>query len=120
MSREGLSRWHANRIDKISTIDYATLVLAHPLSPDKSKRLIRDVIQKGGVIWGRHVLEDKFPKEKLNTVDCINVMRGGTVDPPEFENGEWRYRVWTSKITVVVSLVDNSRLRVVTAWRTGR
>jgi hypothetical protein len=31
-------------------------------------------------------------------VDETNVLRGGVVDPAEFENGSWRYRVRTACI----------------------
>ena len=58
--------------------------------------------------------------DDLTTVDCENVLRGGVVRPGEYENGTWRYRVETSKITVVVGFRSAQELMVVTAWRSGR
>jgi hypothetical protein len=56
-------------------------------------------------------------KDDLSNVDVTNVLRGGVVEPPEFENGSWRYRVRTLKIAVIVAFRTESELRVVTAWR---
>jgi hypothetical protein len=58
--------------------------------------------------------------DDLTTVDCENVLRGGVVRPGEYEHGNWRYRVETSKITVVVAFRSEQELVVVTAWRSGR
>jgi hypothetical protein len=65
-------------------------------------------------------------KDGLSDVDVVNVLRGGVVRPAEFENGSWRYRVETQRITVVVAFdpdpdeaetEDEIELVVVTAWR---
>ena len=58
--------------------------------------------------------------DDLTTVDCENVLRGGVVRPGEYEHGTWRYRVETSKITVVIAFRSEQELVVVTAWRSGR
>jgi hypothetical protein len=59
-------------------------------------------------------------------VDLVNVLRGGTVEAPAWENGEWRYRVRTQRMTVVVAFdpdpedadsEDEIELSIVTAWR---
>jgi hypothetical protein len=50
-------------------------------------------------------------------VDVTNVLRGGVVDPAEFENGSWRHRVRTARIAVIVAFRSETELRVVTAWR---
>ena len=55
----------------------------------------------------------------LTTVDCVNVLRAGVVDPPELENGTWRYRVRGGWINVVVAFRSEDTLVVITAWRTG-
>ena len=54
----------------------------------------------------------------MSTVDCLNVLRGGSVEEAEYENGEWRYRVHTGKMSVVVRFEDDTELMIVTAWRT--
>jgi hypothetical protein len=56
----------------------------------------------------------------LTAVDATNVLRGGVVEPGEFENGSWRYRIRTQRIYVVVSFRSETELRVVTAWRWKR
>ena len=52
----------------------------------------------------------------LTTGDCINVLKAGTVDPAEWENGTWRYRVRAGGITVVIAFRDVQALTVITAW----
>ncbi len=56
-------------------------------------------------------------KDGLAEVDVVNVLRGGVVEPGEWENGSWRYRVWTSRIAVVLAFRSETMLVVVTAWR---
>jgi hypothetical protein len=73
-------------------------VLVEPLSPPDARRLIREILH-------------------LTMVDVTNVLRGGVVDPAEFENGSWRYRVRTARIAVIVAFRSETELRVVTAWR---
>ena len=65
--------------------------------------------------------------DHLTDVDVVNVLRGGTVRPPDFINREWRYRVETPKMCVVVTFDPEParetdpdtdvELIVVTAWR---
>ena len=66
--------------------------------------------------FSRHV-EEEMAKDKLTMVDVTNILRGGVVDPAEFENGSWRYRVRSARIAVIVAFRSESELRVVTAWR---
>ncbi len=66
--------------------------------------------------FSKHALEE-MANDDLTTVDCINVLRGGVVEPPEFERGSWRYRVRTARICVVVVFRSETALAVVTAWR---
>lgn len=60
---------------------------------------------------------EPWAKDNLAMVDCTNVLRGGVVDPPDFEKGTWRYRVRTMRIRVVVAFRLDSKLVIVTAWR---
>jgi hypothetical protein len=66
-----------------------------------AKQRIRDILAKGSVSFSNHALEE-MDKDKLTAVDVTNVLRGGVVDPAEFENGSWRYRVRTARIAVIV------------------
>jgi hypothetical protein len=87
-----------------------------PFHPTQARRLIQRIINDGDVSWTRHAL-DEMAKDNLTTVDCINVLRGGVVEPAEEIRGTWRYRVCTARIYVVVGFRSETRLVVVTAWR---
>lgn len=87
-----------------------------PLKPDDARSLIRKIIESGVVAPSGHALEE-MANDTLDMVDCTNVLRGGVVDPPEFERGTWRYRVRTMRICVVVAFRSDSKLVIVTAWR---
>lgn len=90
-----------------------------PLSQPEAKRLIREILARGEVVSSRHATEE-MKNDDLTMVDCINVLRGGVVEPAEWENGTWRYRVHTQRIWVVVAFRSETRLVVVTAWRSKR
>jgi len=90
-----------------------------PLMPDAAKILIRQILQTGRFTYTRHS-KDEMLADDLTTVDCENVLRGGVVRPGELERGTWRYRVETSRITVVVAFRSEHELVIVTAWRMER
>jgi hypothetical protein len=90
--------------------------LREPLSPRDAKRLIARILATGDVRFSQHAL-DEMAKDHLDTVDCTNVLRGGVVDPPEWENRSWRYHVRTARMCVVVAFRSSTALAVVTAWR---
>jgi hypothetical protein len=87
-----------------------------PLDPTRARQRIRNILNSGTVSFSGHALEE-MAKDNLTTVDCTNVLRGGVVEPPEFERGTWRYRVRTNRIYVVVTFRSETQLVVVTAWR---
>ena len=43
----------------------------------------------------------RMEQRNISSLDCINVLRGGIVAAAEYENGSWRYRVHTPKMSVV-------------------
>lgn len=90
-----------------------------PLHPVKAKKLILAILATGTVSWSKHAF-DEMAADNLTTVDVVNVLRAGVVQPGEFENGSWRYRVSTQRITVVVAFRSETHLVVVTAWRHKR
>lgn len=53
-------------------------------------------------------------------MDCCNVLGGGWVEPGEYENGSWRYRVRTARMCFVITFRSEDALVVVTAWREKR
>ena len=48
------------------------------------------------------------------------MLPAGVFEPPEYVNREWRYRVHTSRICIVIVFRSAERLRIVTAWRVAR
>ncbi len=90
-----------------------------PLSPPDARRLIREILTAGEVVSSRHAA-DEMAKDDLTLIDCINILHGGVVEPAELERGTWRYRVHARRISVVVAFRSETRLVVVTAWRSRR
>ncbi|MCY4120592.1 MAG: DUF4258 domain-containing protein [Acidobacteria bacterium] len=86
-----------------------------PFGEQTAKRLIRQCITDGLVIWTNHALQ-RCSERGLTTVDCVNALKAGAVDPAEWENGTWRYRVRAGRITVVVAFRNVRALTVITVW----
>jgi hypothetical protein len=99
-----------------SSHDVYVVDVGGPLGPEDAKRLIRAILERGEVVPSGHALEE-LEKDKLTMVDATNVLRGGVVDPPDFERGTWRYRVRTMRICIVVAFRSETKLAVVTGWR---
>jgi len=91
-------------------------IAGEPLKPADARRVIRAILERGTVSFSKHALEE-MANDELTTVDCVNVLRGGVVEPAELEGGSWRYRVTTEKICVVGAFRSDTALVVVTAWR---
>jgi hypothetical protein len=87
-----------------------------PFDPSEAKERIRSILDTGVVVPSGHALEE-MEKDDLTLVDCTNVLRGGWVEPAEWERGTWRYRVRTARICVVVAFRSESKLAIVTVWR---
>jgi Domain of unknown function (DUF4258) len=87
-----------------------------PFTPQHARKLIQEILKTGTVSFSKHAF-DEMAKDQLTTVDCINVLRGGVVEPPELRDGTWRYHVRTARICVVVAFRSETHLVVVTAWR---
>ncbi len=101
-----------------------------PLNPVAAKALIRRLLDDGKFVspTARSHARKEMNKDNLTDVDLVNVVRGGTAEPPEWENCEWRYRLRTHRMTVVVAFDpdpeyaesdDEVELCIVTAWRTS-
>ena len=87
-----------------------------PLKALDAKRLAREIVDEGTVEFSFHA-EDEMKKDNLIASDCLNLIRAGVYQPPDFINGQWRYRAETAQMCVVVTFRSATRLRVVTAWR---
>lgn len=90
-----------------------------PLKPTDARKLIREIVENGFVEVSGHA-RDEMGEDDLETTDCLNVLRGGAVGPAEYVNGQWRYRVATQRMCVVIAFASEKRLRIVTAWRNQR
>jgi hypothetical protein len=87
-----------------------------PFGNQDAQKLIREILKSGTVFFtphGRKAMAD----DDLTAVDVENVLRGGWVEMSEYENREWRYRVQTNRIAIVVAFESETDLTVVTAWR---
>lgn len=91
-------------------------LVTEPVDPAEVRRLVRDILGSGTVSFSRHALSE-MANDNLTAVDCTNAMRGGVVEPGEFDKGSWRYRIHTARMCVVVAFRSEVRLAVVTAWR---
>ena len=70
-----------------------------------ARKLIRRLLEEGSFVppgAGSHARKE-MDKDGLSDVDAVNVLRGGTVREPEWENGSWRYRVETPRMVFVVT-----------------
>ena len=90
--------------------------MREPFDEPTAQRLIREILENGEVVFSRHC-EDELREDNLTTLDCTRVLRGGWIEPPDFERGSWRYRVRSARICVVVAFRSETKLVVVTAWR---
>jgi len=97
-----------------------------------ARRLIRRLLEEGYFVppgAGSHARKE-MDKDGLSDVDAVNVLRGGIVREPEWENGSWRYRVETARIVFVVTFdpepdevpaagddLGEPELVIVTGWR---
>ncbi len=91
-------------------------MLREPLEPQHAKRLLRDIVASGSLVFTHHV-ETRMVERKLTADDCARVLRSGQVDPGEFEGGTWRYPVRTPHVCVVVAFRSETAAVVVSAWR---
>lgn len=87
-----------------------------PLKPPEAKRLAREIVLSGVVGFSIHAMEE-MAKDDLHSTDCINLLRAGVFGAAEYTNRQWRYRVTTPRICIVIAFTSESELRIVTAWR---
>lgn len=87
------------------------------MAPPEAKRVLREAIGRGGQLAFTTHARREMSKDGLESTDVVNVLRGGIVDEPEWENGVWRYHVRTQRIEVVVEFRGEMSAVVVTAWR---
>jgi hypothetical protein len=91
-------------------------MLTEPLTPGDAKRLLVSIIDNGTVDFSPHAYTE-MAEDGITVDQVLAVMRGGVVEPAEFERGSWRYRVRQARTYVVVTFRSETRTVVVTAWR---
>ncbi|MEP7245386.1 MAG: DUF4258 domain-containing protein [Gammaproteobacteria bacterium] len=91
--------------------------LDEPIDPVRAKTLVGEILRSGGTFAYSTHATNEMAKDGLSIVDCVNVLKGGVAEFPEFEKGTWRYRFRTNRIVVVVAFRSKTELRIVTAWR---
>ncbi len=94
----------------------------------EARALLRLLLESGTTTWPAYA-KKRMVERNVTAVDAVNVLRGGVVQEPEFENGEWRYQVRTPQIVVVCAFEDEegedgaeqtTTIVVVTVWRENR
>ena len=82
-----------------------------------AKKALRRCIDEGLVNAPWQHAFDAMRERGLDIMDVESVLRAGIVDEAEWQNGEWRYRVRTAAIVVVVQFEEDDSVTPVTAWR---
>ncbi len=67
-------------------------MLQEPLDEHTVRRLLRSIVESGHVHFGGHALRE-MRKDGMAKDDVLAILRSGLVEPGEFENSSWRYRV---------------------------
>jgi len=107
-----------------TTVDFALWneyhsYMEHPFDPNDAKERIRELLSQGRIFYSRpHALE-RLRERNITMVDCENVLRGGSVGEGYKEGGNWRYKVSTNNMEVVVQFLPYNQLMIITAWRKG-
>lgn len=86
------------------------------MKPPDAKKLARTIWENGVVEFSGHARQE-MAKDGLETTDCLNLLRAGVYGPAEHVNGQWRYRVETPRICIVVAFASEMRVRIITVWR---
>ena len=94
------------------------MAMKEPLSRSDARARLLRILEDGVVTYSVPHALDRLRERGLSLVDCENVLRGGAVDEAEWENGAWRHRVRTRRLTVVIQFLSEQELLVGTAWRT--
>ena len=62
--------------------------------------------------------EEELSKDDMDVQDCMNILRAGVWDPPEWENGRWRYPARTQRMAIVIEIdFERSEFTIITGWR---
>lgn len=90
------------------------------LRPHQARSLLNAILKDGRVEFTRHALESRMPQRHMTTADVLNILRAGRITEPEWENGEWRYRVETPRMGAVITFETVDSVLVITVLRYDR
>lgn len=104
-----------------ANIDITSMIdITSKLNKNQARKFLSELLRKSGVSkisLSTHCREE-LKNDNLTTVDLLNVLKAGFIKmDPEFENENYRYKVETDKIVVVISFVNKESIRCITAWR---
>lgn len=88
------------------------------LAREQARKLLSEILSSSPnfVSYSRY-FKQRMHERNMTTGDIINVLHKGEVLEGEFEKEQWRYRVQTSKMTVVITFVNPSYFRCISCWR---
>ena len=101
-------------IDLTSNVDVTSR-----LSPGQARKVLAEIFNHNPnlISFTKHAREQMSERD-LKSGDVLNILKAGKIwSEPEYENGSFRYRVQTKKMTVVVAFKKPNHVVVVTAWR---
>jgi hypothetical protein len=90
-----------------------------PYKSAEAKTLIRSILVTGNVVLLAHARKEAA-KDGIVMGTILNTLRSGIVEPAEWENGAWRYRVRAAQIYVVIQFDGETILIVITTWKARR
>jgi len=90
--------------------------MKEPLDLAKVKSLLVTVLEHGTLEFSAHALRE-MEADKISEGEVFGILRGGVVEPGEWEKGSWRYRVRRAKVYVVITFRTEKWSVVVTAWK---
>lgn len=105
----------------MSDVDFRSSInVQEVLTASDVRLLIRAILERGEELsWSKHIHEE-LDNDELSTVDAVNVLRCWKyMDPAEQDvrTGDWKYRLHTDLMGVVITFRSVSQLRLITAWR---
>jgi len=86
------------------------------LTPARAKLLIRRIRESGSIALSGEARK-RMQERGVSAIEIDHALRAGIVDPGEYANGSWRYRVSSHRICVVIAFDSAVELIVVTTWR---
>lgn len=105
----------------MSAIDFTSSAdISGPLSAGEVRHLVKAILEnRWDVSWTSHAKKE-LANDDMTTVDATNVLRCWRyMDAAEQDmtTGEWKYRIHTDLMGVVIKFRSTTRLTVITAWR---